>query len=98
MVASLGGSGLAVGAVAAFRERALWWAALVLLGFYAGTWLSSSYHSAAGDALVLVLAAVPASIGTVLGLAAGQYIVARRAPTSRLYVLGGASAVVRVRL
>lgn len=48
MVASLGGSGLAVGAVAALSKRATWWAALVLLGFRTGTWLNSPYHSAPG--------------------------------------------------
>ncbi|WP_157740238.1 hypothetical protein [Micromonospora auratinigra] len=78
MVASLGGSGLAVGTIAAFRKRATWWAVLVLLGFYTGTWLNSAYHSAVGDALVLILAAVPTCIGTVLGLAAGRYVAARR--------------------
>lgn len=59
-------------------KRATWWAVLVLLGFYTGTWLNSAYHSAVGDALVLILAAVPTCIGTVLGLAAGRYVAARR--------------------
>ncbi|WP_281938961.1 hypothetical protein [Micromonospora sp. AKA38] len=98
MVASLAGSGLAVGTLAALSKRTTWWAALVLLGFYTGTWLNSAHHSAIGDALVLVLAAVPICIGTALGLAAGQYVAARRTPTPRLQVLGAPSSSVRTRL
>ncbi|GAB3808115.1 hypothetical protein GCM10027605_39860 [Micromonospora zhanjiangensis] len=85
MAVGLGGAGLVVGALTGRRKQATWWAALALLGsFYVGTWLNSPYHSPVGDAVVLVLAAIPTSSGTALGFAVGRYLATRRVPTHRM--------------
>ncbi|OKJ43421.1 hypothetical protein AMK25_20670 [Micromonospora sp. TSRI0369] len=85
MAAGLGSAGLAVGLLAGIRKQATSWAVLVLLAnFYTGTWLSSPHHSMAGDAIMLVLAAVPSGVGTVVGFAAGQYLATPRPSTPPL--------------
>jgi hypothetical protein len=85
MAAGLGTAGLVVGALSGLRRRTAWWAVLVLLGsFYVGTWLNSPHHSPAGDAIVLVLAAVPTCIGLTLGFAVGRYLATRGPLTPRL--------------
>lgn len=66
--------------------------------FYAGTWLNSPEHSPAGDAVVLVLAAVSSAVGTALGFAAGQHLANRRRSTPRLQVLGASPGGVSDRL
>lgn len=85
MAAGLGGAGLAVGSLTGLGRQAAWWVTPVLLGsFYAGTWLNSPDHSPAGDAIVLVLAAVPTGVGTALGSAIGRYLSTRRPSTPHL--------------
>ncbi|MFI9638843.1 hypothetical protein ACIG87_02070 [Micromonospora sp. NPDC051925] len=84
MAAGLGSSGLVVGALAGAGKQSTWWAPPVLLAaFYTGTWLSSPFHSPAGDTVVLVVAAVPTSIGTALGVAIGRYLASRGPVTPR---------------
>ncbi|PMR61553.1 hypothetical protein C1A38_08615 [Verrucosispora sp. ts21] len=84
MAVGLSVAGLLVGLVLGRRIHGSWAVpALVLLlaAFYAGTWLNSPYHSVAGDALVLVLAAIPACVSAALGFAVGKYLAARQART-----------------
>jgi hypothetical protein len=50
----------------------------LLAAFYAGTWLNSPYHSLTGDAVVLVLATIPACISAVLGFVVGRHLATRR--------------------
>ncbi|WP_174529043.1 hypothetical protein [Micromonospora maritima] len=72
-------AGLLVGLVRGRRNHRIWPVVLVLLcSFHAGTWLGSPHHSAAGDALVLAVAAAPAGIGAALGIAVGRHLAARR--------------------
>ncbi|WP_141684621.1 MULTISPECIES: hypothetical protein [Micromonospora] len=80
MAVGLTVAGLLVGSAAGLRNHRIWPAVLVLLcSFHAGTWLSSSHHSVAGDVVVLTVAAVPACLGAALGFAVGRRLAARQA-------------------
>jgi uncharacterized membrane protein len=80
MTVGLGGAGLIVGLLLGLQNYGTWAVtALLLLGaFYAGAWLNSPYHSVLGDALFLLLAAIPAYFGAALGFVVGQHLPTRR--------------------
>ena len=79
MVVGLGSAGLLVGLLSGRQDGRWFMPALALLaGFYAGTWLNSPHHSFAGDAVVLILATVPACVSAALGSAVGPHLASRQ--------------------
>jgi hypothetical protein len=65
MAVGLGGAGICLGALLGWvaDKVGVSVAVLVLLvAFYLGTWLFSSYHSPVGDALFMIAASVPACL------------------------------------
>ena len=70
MALTLGGLGLLIGLVFGWfdeRRAAFTVAAASLGSYYAGTWLSSAFHSFLGDVLVLIVSSVPLACGRLLG-------------------------------